>query len=461
MNVTTSMLVLAISASAITPATLFAAPLTTSIEKTEQQQEQLAQLITVAIKSDANMAQINAQQHAMLETSLGSNSLPDPKLKLGIGGLPTDSFSINKDPMTTLSIGLMQQFDRGNTLDLQQQKGDIQANAIGIQQAVRELDITNKMTQLWLELGYQQSVYRVLQRNHRLVTELANFTSTNYAIGSGEAQDLLQVKLQVVKIEDKLQTNLQTQHRIMAQLSEWLGADWLTNKTIIQASNQLSWQQLNQLMPRLTATTQHYSLLKQHPMVQIANSAISANETQVSIAQQAYKPQFGIEVMYASRQANGMSGKPASDLVSAYITMVLPLFTNNRQDHHYAAAQYQVGAAKSQRDLLLNQMNAKVNALLVEHDNLSQRLSRYTDSLLSQAKARTQAVERGYQNNTAQFNNVIAAATDELALVIEQARVITDLNITNSNLAALINGFDIQPFSLQLQQSTTINNHNQ
>ena len=153
------------------------------------------------------------------------------------------------------------------------------ATAIGIQHAVRELDITNKMTQLWLELGYQQSVYRTLQRNHRLVTELANFTKTNYAIGSGEAQDLLQVQLQVVKIEDKLQTNLQTQHRIMAQLSEWLGTDWLTTQTIVQASNQLSWQHLNQLMPRLTATTQHYSLLKQHPLVLIANSAISANKT--------------------------------------------------------------------------------------------------------------------------------------------------------------------------------------
>ena len=93
MNVTTSMLVLAISASAITPATLFAAPLTTSIEKTEQQ---LAQLITVAIKSDANMAQINAQQHAMLETSLGSNSLPDPKLKLGIVVYPLTVFLLTK-----------------------------------------------------------------------------------------------------------------------------------------------------------------------------------------------------------------------------------------------------------------------------------------------------------------------------------------------------------------------------
>ncbi|OXD95818.1 hypothetical protein CA163_39970, partial [Vibrio parahaemolyticus] len=72
-------------------------------------------------------------------------------------------------------------------------------------------------------------------------------------------------------------------------------------------------------------------------------------------------PQFGVEVMYAYRQANNMKGEPASDLVSAYLTMDIPLFTGNRQDRNLAAAQYQVGAARSQKDTLLTQMNAKVN----------------------------------------------------------------------------------------------------
>ncbi|MEO0889402.1 MAG: copper transporter, partial [Pseudomonadota bacterium] len=64
--------------------------------------------------------------------------------------------------------------------------------------------------------------------------------------------------------------------------------------------------------------------------------------------------------------------------------------------------------------------------------------------LLPQAKARIQAVERGYQNNTAQFNDVISATTDELALQLEQQRLLTDLNIANSNLATLLGGFDYQ-----------------
>ncbi|MFA0520547.1 copper transporter, partial [Vibrio sp. 10N.222.55.E8] len=54
------------------------------------------------------------------------------------------------------------------------------------------------------------------------------------------------------------------------------------------------------------------------------------------------------------------------------------------------------------------------------------------------------AIERGYQNNTAQFNDVISATADELALKLEQQRLLTDLNIVNSKLAALVSGFEYQ-----------------
>ncbi|MGC9458460.1 TolC family protein, partial [Vibrio genomosp. F10 str. 9ZD137] len=113
----------------------------------------------------------------------------------------------------------------------------------------------------------------------------------------------------------------------------------------------------------------------------------------------------------------------------------------HRQDRQHSAAQYQVGAAKSQKDTLLSQMNAKVNTLLIDKSNLEQRLDRYQSTLLPQVKSRSEAVGRGYQNNTAQFNTVITASQDELALQLEQQRLVTDLNLVNSNLSALLGGF--------------------
>nr|WP_282560145.1 TolC family protein [Motilimonas cestriensis] len=404
----------------------------------------LKQLIEYALNRDANREQLMAQSFAMRETGVASATLMDPKIKVGVGGLPIDTLGFDDDPMTNISIGFMQQFSRGDTLALQQQKMNQQAEGLERQLGLRELEVANAMTKLWLELGFQQQAAKILQQNRSLMKEMVRFIDTNYAIGKGETQDLLQAQLQVSQLDEKLQANQQMQRRIMSQLSEWLGADWLKDGRPLPTSNQLEWPRLDELLSSNQHNNEHYPLLEKHPMIAMTKASIAGNQTQVAIANEAYKPEFGIEVMYANRQANGMGGKPASDLISAYLTVDVPLFTGNRQDRNHAAAQYQLGAAKAQRDQLLRQMNAQVNALLVDKHNLNERIALYQNTLLKQAKATTKAVERGYENNTAQFNDVIGAVRAELALSLEQSRLVTDLNITQSNLAALLGGFDYQ-----------------
>ncbi|ELE1958939.1 TPA: TolC family protein [Vibrio vulnificus] len=435
-----SLLALCISVSALVATPVMAQSSTATSGQLLSQSNPLTLLIEQALANDASRKQIFAQSQAMRESGVAASTLMDPKLKVGFGGLPVDSFKFDEDPMTNISVGLMQQFERGSTLELQSKKASQQADGMALQVAAREREVANGITQLWLELGYQQQAERVLLENQRLMRELESFISTNYSIGKSEAQDLLNAQLQVSQLEEKLQANQQMQRRILSQMSEWLGSEWLYQQRDLKASNQLNWDALERLLSA-SSTTQHFAQLAQHPMVQMANANIAVSQTQVELAEQSYTPQFGVEVMYAYRQANNMKGEPASDLVSAYLTMDIPLFTGNRQDRAHAAAQYQVGAAQSQKDLLLAQMNAKVNALLVDRSNLEQRLERYQNTLLEQAKARTKAVERGYQNSTAQFNDVIAATRDELAVELESQRLLTDLNQVNSNLAMLLGGF--------------------
>ncbi|MBJ6969815.1 copper transporter, partial [Vibrio cholerae] len=90
-----------------------------------------------------------------------------------------------------------------------------------------------------------------------------NFIQTNYSIGKSEAQDLLNAQLQVSKLDEKLQANAQMQRRLVSQLSEWLGSDWLNTYTqngrsTLQASNTLTWASLNQKLSANSETTKHY-----------------------------------------------------------------------------------------------------------------------------------------------------------------------------------------------------------
>lgn len=418
-----------------------------------QSQHRLSQLIEAALSQDGLRRQFYAQAQAMRETGIASSSLMDPTLKVGVTGLPVDSFRFDDDAMTNISLGLMQQFERGSTLELQNQKAIQQAQAIETQVGSRELDVVNALTRLWLELGYQQIAHDTLLENRRLMNDLVNVIQTNYSTGKSETQDLLNAELQVARLDEQLLANTQAQERLTAQLSEWLGSDWLLSADQLHAVNQLSWSRLDSTLTQADSSNLYYPALSRHPTVRSAESSIDVSRTQVELARQAYAPKFGVEVMYAYRQANNMRGEPASDLVSAYLTMDIPLFTGNRQDRNLAAAQYQVGAARSQKDTLLSQLNAKVNALLADRDNLAQRQARYESNLLPQARARVQATERGYQNNTAPFNDVILASRDELALQLEYQRLITDRNLVSNNLAALLSSYDYRVSQPQLSPS--------
>ena len=447
MKIQQCLLALSISAAVLTTTPLYAGePLVneqTAGSVSSTSEKTLSQLIEAALSNDGTRRQYYAEAQAIRETGKASATLMDPKLKFGVTGLPTDSFAFDEDPMTNISVGLMQQFNRGDTSDLNDRKASQQAGGLEVKVSARELEVANAITQIWLELGYQQVANKVLLENRSLLSEMERFIQTNYSIGKSEAQDLINAQLQVAKLDEKIQANEQMQQRLKAQLSEWLGSDWLINTDQLEASNQLDWRAL-QNIENTASNSNFYSQLNQNPAVRMVDSSIDARRTQVDIARESYAPQFGVEVMYAYRQSNDMRGQPASDLISAYITMDIPLFTGNKQDKSLAAAQYQVGAAQSQKDTLLKQMNSKVNALLVDKNNLTQRLERFESTLLPQADSRVKATERGYQNNTAQFNDVILATRDELALKLEFQRLITDLNLVNNNLSALLNSYSYQ-----------------
>ena len=406
-----------------------------------KQQDELNTLIKFALNNDQSRKKFFAQSKAMREIGIANSTLKDPKLKFGVGSLPVDSFAFDQASMTNVSIGIAQEFGRGSTHSLQKKKLYQQADSTEFQIKARELDVINNMTKLWLELGYQQKTHQILVENKKLMKEMARYIKTDYSLGQSEAHDLLNAEIQIIKLDEKLQVNEQMQQRIFSQLSEWLGAKWLSQQTSLSAMPSLTWDKLDEYLSQVQGE-EFYRLLMTHPMIEIAQSQIDTNRTQVSIAEEAYTPKFSVEMKYGFRQGNENDGQSASDLVSAFLTMDLPLFTNKRQDKSYASAQYQVVEAKSNKAVILSQMNAQVNTLLVDRYNLEQRLKRYNNSLLPQMKSKTKAVERGYQNNTTQFEEVINSLTDELAIEIEKWRLVTDLNKTNSNLAYLLDGFE-------------------
>ena len=130
---------------------------------------------------------------------------------------------------------------------------------------------------------------------------------------------------------------------------------------------------------------------------------------QVALARQQYKPAWTLEAGYSIRNAQRANGTNVSDLVSISASINLPLFTRNRQDRSVAAATGQMNALMDQRNDMLSEMSAKLDATLVRISRLAERIALHKDTIVPATGEQANAARMAYEANRADFAEVMRA----------------------------------------------------
>ena len=67
------------------------------------------------------------KQRAIELMSTAVNTLPDPKMSIGLANFPTNGFDFGQEGMTQAKVGISQMFPRGDTLAIKSQQLKIQS----------------------------------------------------------------------------------------------------------------------------------------------------------------------------------------------------------------------------------------------------------------------------------------------------------------------------------------------
>jgi len=73
---------------------------------------------------------------------------------------------------------------------------------------------------------------------------------------------------------------------------------------------------------------------------------IAAAQSAVDLAEQRRRPGWMLDVSYGFRSGEEMDGESRADMLSAMVSVDLPLFRGNRQDREVAAARAEARACK-------------------------------------------------------------------------------------------------------------------
>ena len=184
----------------------------------------LDQAIQLAIENDPWFQGNQYKQQALNDQSISAGQLPDPKLSVGIANLPTDTFEFDQEPMTQFKVGINQQFPRGKTRELKQQRLEQLSEQTVFQREDRKAMVTLKITQLWLEWLRQQKTIALIEKDRSLFEDLADIVNANYASALGKTQqhDIIQAQVELTRLEDRLYRLSEAADVHQAKLNEWL-----------------------------------------------------------------------------------------------------------------------------------------------------------------------------------------------------------------------------------------------
>lgn len=401
--------------------------------------------VSLAIATDPWLSGSRYREDALAKESISAATLPDPKVSLMAANFPTDSFDINQEPMTQLTMGVSQMFPRGDSRALSSRQKQELASQEPLLRQNRQDKVAATVTQLWLEAFRAQESIRLIEQDRTLFEYLVDATKASYssALGRARQQDIIRAQLELTRLDDRLTMLQQQMESAQQRLSEWIGAkarqpltQTLSDKLDVESG-------LTIIQPNKERWL--YEQIQQHPLLLAFEQRIEAMQTGVELAQQKYKPEWGLTAQYGYRDDDPM-GRDRADLFSIGVTFDLPLFTGNRQDKEVGAATSRTEALRTDKLLLARKLMAELDTSNVRLMRLNERRTLYDQQLLPQMAEQAEAALAAYNNDDGDFAEAVRARIAELnakidflAIKIERLKTIAQLNYLLPSIPSRLN----------------------
>lgn len=383
----------------------------------------LQTLEAIAANDDPAVRQLKLQAEAMAEAAVAAGQLPDPQLRLGAVSLPVDSFDLSQEPMTQLQLGYRQRFAPGDSLQLRSQQVEMQSTALQSMADDRRLMNRQLLREDYFNLLQQQKMLQVVRSAAQLLEELVEVSGDYYATGRTQQQDVLQAEVEYARMRDR---EIEVTERLeihQARLAKWLNNAWLTELVVSDA-------QLNAPVAREEISAK----LSDHPRLVALSMTASSAETAVSVAREQTRPGWTLDVAYGARDGTNANGTSRSDLISAVVSIDLPIFQSQRQHRTIQAEANRLDAQWAHLQDAMRQMQSELNREWASYQRNSQRLDLFNTSLLPQAQASSEASMAAYQAGVADFTMLLQSRLTQFELELDYLRVQLEQQVALSRL---------------------------
>jgi len=378
----------------------------------------LAEAERLAIKQAPWLAHHRTNVDAAAERVVYEGRLPDPQLVVGAVNVPTDSYKLNREDMTMTMVGIRQSFPPGDTLALKSRRAEKELAREQAKVEAEQRNLLRQVRQSWLELYYQQESLRLLQQSRRLQQKQVEAAEGRYRAAADMQQSAIRARQALARVNER-EPMLKAQiARIRALLGRWIGSAATLS---LPAS-----------LPALPVPAIDFDPAR-HPEWLAVEAMRESAHLEVAMAREDYKPGVMVDLSYGFRRPMP-DGTERSNMITAMVTLDLPVFRSKRQDRRLAEKQAMESGARLETEDKRREIVAMYQSMHAEYEALAARAKIFEQQLLPAIRRETQVTVAGFARDQTEYRDAQMKALDAEQ---EYTRVRVDLAKAQAELLYL------------------------
>lgn len=334
-----------------------------------------------------------------------AGALPDPMLGVGITNLPVTNPGF-EGPMTMAMVGVGQLLPYPGKLDLRRRAAEAELAAADARREAARWAVEQEVKSAYYELAYLDQALGVVRNNETLLTNFIRVTQARYGVGTGGQQDILKARVESARLAEEAVMLSEQRRAVLARLNAALDRPTETavetprvptriaraavaeNPGEIRfASASLGARALNSRLPALSELQE--TAVRESPVIRAHQAMIAAQAARVELLRKAHLPDFNVSLQY------GQSGE--AGLVSAMVSVPVPLRRARVQDAQVKEAQAQLSAIQAEQHAMANELRAAVAASYATLERDRAQLGLFAKSIIPQGRAALESATAGFQ----------------------------------------------------------------
>ena len=330
------------------------------------------------------------------------------------------------EPMTMKMIGVSQTIPYPGKTSLRTRVARAEAEAADARAAAARREVRRNVLDAYYDLAAARMLATIVERQQDVAAGILPATEARYVSGSAAQADVLKARNEAAALVEERNTLLQEERAALARLNAALDQP---STTPLKADS---------LPPGALVATSLASLdslqalaLSANPQLTERRAMIASQMARLELARRERLPDFDVSLQYGQRDR-------LPDMVTALVSVPLPIQRGRKQNAEAKAASLDVSAAEAELRMEENAVRSEVARLHASLERQRANLTLLDRVIVPQVRATFSSASTTYQSGRGELLGVLDAMRTLFATETMLVRTIAEYARTLAELEALI-----------------------